>query len=101
MKLYYVFIYRPGPNWLPGKPINEQPLTGHFEYMSRLQAQGKLMIGGGFVDNSGAMGVFLAEDIEQARDIVFADPVVRDKIVTAEVHPWLVTVPGCVGMEAS
>lgn len=67
--------------------------------MGRLQTQGKLLIGGGFMNNSGAMGRFLADDIEHACDIGFADPVVQNKIVTAEVHPWLVTVPGCIGME--
>jgi uncharacterized protein YciI len=99
VELYYVFIYRPGPNWLHGKPINEQPLTGHFEYMSHLQKEGILILGGGFLDNTGAMGIFLSEDIEHAQDIVSADPVVRDKIVTATVHPYLVSVPGCIGVE--
>lgn len=43
----YVFIHRPGPNWLPGKPILDQPLQGHFEYMTRLEADGTLRLGGG------------------------------------------------------
>jgi len=69
--------------------------------MSRLQKEGILILGGGFLDNTGAMGIFLSEEIKHAQDIVSADPVVRDKIVTATVHPYVVTVLGCVGMEAS
>lgn len=94
---YYVFIHRPGPNWLAGKPIAEQPLAGHFQYMNHLQSQRKLVLGGGFLDGSGAMGVLMADDMEQARSLVNGDPAVRDGIVTTEVHPWLVTVPGCAG----
>lgn len=41
---YYVFIHRPDPNWLAGKPIAEQPLAGHFRYMSHLQSRQKLVL---------------------------------------------------------
>lgn len=89
---YYVFLYVPGPNWLPGKPISEQPLAGHFRYMTQLESQRKLVLGGGFLDGSGAMGVLVADSQAEAENLVTHDPAVRERIVTATVHPWYVTV---------
>lgn len=91
---YYVFLHSPGPNWLDGKPITAQPLGGHFEYMDQLEAEKKLILGGGFTDHSGAMGVLRVSRLGEAREIVDNDPAVKDGIVTAEVHPWYVTVAG-------
>jgi len=91
---YYVFLHRPGPNWLTGKPIAEQPLAGHFQYMSQLESEQKLVLGGGFLDGSGAMGVVVANSQTEAESIVANDPAVCEQIVTATVHPWYVTVAG-------
>lgn len=91
---YYVFLHSPGPNWLDGEPITAQPLAGHFEYMSQLEAEKKLVLGGGFTDNSGSMGVLQVSSLSVAQEIVDNDPAVKDSIVTAEVHAWYVTVAG-------
>jgi uncharacterized protein len=91
---YYAFIHSPGPNWLTDQPITKQPLTGHFQYMSRLEAEGKLILGGGFTDGSGAMGVLQVSNLEEACEIIENDPAVKDGIVTAQIHPWYVTVVG-------
>ncbi len=89
---YFVFLYRPGPQWLPGKPITEQPLDGHFRYMTQLEADGILVLGGGFLDDSGAMGVLIAPSQHEAEGLVADDPAVRGQVVTATVHPWFITV---------
>jgi len=91
---YYVFLHRPGPNWLTDKPLTEQPLAGHFQYMAQLESERKLVLGGGFLDSSGAMGVLVANSQAEADSIVANDPAVREQIVTATVHPWYVTVAG-------
>ncbi|MCP5010080.1 MAG: hypothetical protein GY942_08900 [Aestuariibacter sp.] len=93
---YFVFIYKPGPNWLPNKPITAQPLAGHFHYMSQLEAAAQLVVGGGFTDGSGAMGVIHMPNLAQAEALIANDPVVKDEIVTATVHPWYVTVAGTI-----
>jgi len=89
---YYVFIHSPGPKWLPGQPITKQPLAGHFQYMTRLEAEGKLILGGGFMDDSGAMGVLRVSGLQEAEAIVRNDPAVREGVVSTQVHPWYVTV---------
>ena len=91
---YYVFIHTPGPNWLDGKPITEQPLAGHFQYMTHLESENKLVLGGGFTDGSGAMGVLRALSFAEASEIVQDDPAVKEDVVVAKVHPWYVTVAG-------
>jgi uncharacterized protein YciI len=89
---YFVFIHRPGPHWLPGKPILAQPLEAHFAYMERLEGLGKLVLGGGFLDNAGAMGILECKNLEEAEALCQADPAVRAQIVIVEVHPYFVTV---------
>jgi uncharacterized protein YciI len=91
---YYAFIYTPGTNWLVNQPITKQPLAGHFQYMSRLEAEGKLILGGGFTDGSGAMGVLQVSSLEEACGIIENDPAVKEGIVIAQTHPWYVTVAG-------
>jgi hypothetical protein len=39
--ILYAFIYSPGPQWIPGKPVTEQPLQEHMGYMVELKKQGK------------------------------------------------------------
>jgi len=36
----YLCVYRPGPRWLPGKPLAEQPLREHGRYMLDLYKRG-------------------------------------------------------------
>lgn len=93
---YYVFIHKPGPNWLSGKPITEQRLAGHFQYMTQLETNGKLVLGGGFLDGSGAMGVLIADSQAEAESIARNDPAAREQIVMVTVHPWFVTVGGSI-----
>src|SRR5688572_30368617 len=39
-KTTYLVVYRPGPSWLPGKPVTEQPLKEHGRYMIELYTKG-------------------------------------------------------------
>ncbi len=94
---YFVFIYRPGPAWVKGKTVREQPsLAGHIAHMTKLEENGQLVLGGPFKDDSGAMGVIVFEDLEAAEKAVEDDPMVQTKVVTAEVHAWHPAVTGCV-----
>ena len=91
---YFVFLHRPGPNWLEGKPITEQPLAQTFDYMDALETSGRLVLGGGFLDGAGAMGVLKVGNLGEAQSLIEKDPAVKTGIVLAEVHPWFVTVGG-------
>jgi uncharacterized protein len=87
-KTTYLVVYRPGPGFLAGKPLKEQPLKEHGKYMLKLYTEGTLKIAGGFLDDTGGAMVFEAETEEQAKSVVAADPAVVTKVFVAEVHPW-------------
>ncbi len=93
---YFVFIYTQGEAWIKGKPLNEQRLDGHFAYMMKLQGEKRLIAGGPFKDDSGAMGIFEATNLKEAEEIVNNDPIVKNRLVNAKVHPWLPAVLGCI-----
>ncbi len=93
----FVFLYSPGPKWIAGKSVFEQPLENHQAYMVRLVKDKILMTGGPFTDNSGAMGIIQADNLDHARQVIQLDPAVRDQVVTARVVPWTPAISGCVG----
>ena len=92
----FVFLYSPGPKWIAGKSVFEQPLETHQAYMVRLANDKTLITGGPFTDNSGAMGIIQAENLDHARQVIELDPAVRDQVVTARVMPWQPGVSGCI-----
>ncbi len=87
MKTYAV-IYQPGPGWLPGKPVFEQPLNAHWDYLNTLYHQGLLIEGGPYSDDSGGVVLLRAGDLDEAWEIVDLDPSIVDGVFIAEVHPW-------------
>jgi len=88
MRTTYLVVYRPGPAWLPSKPIAEQPLKEHGRYMLGLYVKGSLKFAGPFSDNAGGAAAFEAADDEEAKAVVSADPAVVSGVFLADVHPW-------------
>jgi uncharacterized protein len=87
----FLVIYRPGPAWLPGKPIAEQPLKEHGRYMLSLYTKGLLKSGGPFTDDKGGAVVLEVADEAQAKDLVANDPAVKSNVFLHEMHPWRLT----------
>jgi hypothetical protein len=52
-KATYLVIYRPGPAWVTGKSVMEQPLQEHGKYMLSLYMKGSMKLAGPFADNAG------------------------------------------------
>jgi uncharacterized protein YciI len=84
----YLIVYSPGPAFLPGKPLSEQPLKEHGRYMMDLHQRGVLRMAGGFGDNSGGAVFFDAASLDDARQIAEADPAVIAKIFVYKVYDW-------------
>jgi uncharacterized protein YciI len=84
----FLVIYRPGPSWLPGKSVSEQPLKEHGQYMLSLYAKGSVKIAGQFTDDAGGAMALEVRDEAEARAIVAADPGVKSGVFIPEVHPW-------------
>lgn len=84
----YLCVYRPGPRWLPGKPLSEQPLREHGRYMLDLYKRGVMRLAGRFADDSGGAMLFAADDDASARALVAADPAVVAETFTYELRQW-------------
>ncbi len=89
MKQTFAVLLKLGKAWLPDKPVMEQPLRAHLDYMHQLQRDGVLMYGGPFLDNSGGLVILQAENQEEAEQMIAKDPAVISNIFQYEVHEWL------------
>jgi uncharacterized protein YciI len=84
----FLVVYRPGPSWVAGKPLAEQPLKEHGRYMIELYGKGVLKMAGPFLDDSGGAMVFEAASETDAKALVAADPAVAGGIMVADLRPW-------------
>jgi uncharacterized protein len=87
-KATYLVIYRPGPAWLVGKSVLEQPLKEHGKYMLDLYIKGSMKLGGPLTDDAGGAVLLAVADESEAKTIVVADPAVKSGIFVYEMHPW-------------
>lgn len=84
----FLVVYRPGPTFKVGKPLKEQDLKAHGQYMLDLYTHGVLLSGGGFADDSGGAWVASAADLTAAQALVEDDPAVRTGVFLYDLHPW-------------
>lgn len=75
-KSTFLVIYKPGPAWMVGKSVAEQPLKEHGRYLISLYATGSLKFAGPFLDDTGGAAAFEAADEAEAKAIVEKDPAV-------------------------
>jgi uncharacterized protein YciI len=87
-KATFLVIYRPGPAWLAGKPVSEQPLKEHGKYMLGLYVKGSMKLAGPLTDNAGGAVVLEVADESEAKAIMTADPAVKSGIFVFEMHRW-------------
>jgi uncharacterized protein YciI len=93
-KATFLVIYRPGPAWLTGKSISEQPLKEHGTYMLSLYVQGIVKLAGPLTDDAGGAVVLEAVNESVAKAIVTEDPAVKYGIFVYEMHPWVLKLGG-------
>jgi uncharacterized protein YciI len=87
-KATYLVLYRPGPAWLTGKSVTEQPLKEHGKYMLCLYIKGSMRLAGPLTDNAGGAVLLEVSDEAEAKAIVANDPAVKSGIFVYEMHPW-------------
>ncbi len=89
----YVVFHKPGPAWIAGKTLFEQPgVREHVEHYRQWLEGGKLEMGGPLLDAGGG-GMMIpvagvAED--EARRFAAEDPAVKGGTLVFEVRPWLI-----------
>jgi uncharacterized protein YciI len=84
----FLVVYRPGPAWLTGKSVMEQPLKEHGKYMLSLYIKGSMRLAGPLTDNAGGAVLLEVSDEAEAKAIVANDPAVKSGIFVYEMHPW-------------
>ena len=87
-KATYLVVYRPGPAWLIGKSVMDQPLKEHGKYMLSLYIKGSMKLAGPLTDNAGGAVLLEVSDEAEAKAIVANDPAVNSGIFLYEMHPW-------------
>ena len=82
----YLAMYRPGPAWLEGKSVFEQPLKEH-GYMLNLYIKGSMKLAGPLTDNAGGAVLLVVGQESEAKAIVAEDPAVKSGIFCMKCIP--------------
>lgn len=89
----FVVFHVPGPNWLPGKTLFDQPgVREHVAHYRRLLDAGKLALGGPHLDAKGGGMMIASAGVTEAelRSFATEDPAVVSGVLAFEVRPWLI-----------
>lgn len=84
----FLFIYRPGPAWVAGRPMAQQDLRAHAAYHSQLVRDGRSVAGGGFVGLEGGMAIVRAADLAEAQLMLDRDPAIMNGVFAADIRHW-------------
>jgi uncharacterized protein len=85
----FALLYRPGPRWVRGEPLDRQPLAAHRAYLEGLARVGRVAVAGPFLDVAAGLAVLRVVDQEAAAAVLADDPAVRDGVLVGEVRRWL------------
>jgi uncharacterized protein YciI len=90
---HFVVIHKPGPAWEPNKsPFEQTGIQGHVDHYRTLRNEGKLLLGGPFMDKSGG-GMMISEagvSEKEVSEFAAADPLVKSGVLTFEIRPWMI-----------
>lgn len=65
-----------------------EAIEHHYAFLDRLRLKEKLEIAGPFTDKSGGAYIIKAENLEEALNIAFQDPVYTTQSSTIKVYEW-------------
>lgn len=91
MKNTFVILWGPGPAWISGKAVREQPYwEQHATFMDPLFENGMVVLGGPFADTTGSLVIVEAENEQEVADVFANDPfVLHDIFVRRLLKQWL------------
>lgn len=69
---------------------NKEVLPRHVSYLDQLDQQGKVFRRGPFADGSGGLVVYIADSMEEAKEMAENDPHVVEKVRRLELKEWKV-----------
>jgi uncharacterized protein YciI len=91
--LSFIYVLRPKrPSLIDDASLEEESrLREHFEYLQRSLEEGKLILAGPCLDGEFGVVVFRAATEDAAVEFMRGDPAVRHGLMTAELHPFRVS----------
>jgi uncharacterized protein YciI len=91
MKSYIMVILKTGSNKTTDKAVLDSCFAGHMKNISRLVADGKMVIAGPFGKNDKTYrGIFVlnVKTFDEANLLLQTDPTIKEKILEAELYNW-------------
>jgi len=91
MKPYILVILKTGTNPIDRKETRDSLFKGHITNINRLASLGKLVVAGPLGKNDKSYrGIFIlnVKTIEEANELLATDPVVKEKLLDAELFQW-------------
>jgi len=95
MATFYLVLLRRSPAWTPEQTPEVQRLQeAHMAHIRRLAAEGKLVIAGPFLEQTGkgslaGLYIFRSPSLDAAKELASTDPMVRSGRLVPEIYPWL------------
>jgi uncharacterized protein YciI len=91
MPMFHVVLRQAGPEWLPGRPLEEQSgWHEHAAFMDALVETGSIVLGGPVSDDGRVVHAFEAESEEEVRAAWARDPWSGTHLVVESVEPWTI-----------
>jgi uncharacterized protein YciI len=98
---YTIVLLRRGPASREDKKRNEQLQLEHLQHLMKLQMAGKLVLNGPTLVEHEILGVSIYDaELEDARAMAEADPMVKTEYLIVEAIPWM-DVPNTAGTASS
>jgi uncharacterized protein YciI len=90
MKQYVMAFLKKGTVKITDAARAKELLAGHMKNMDKLATEGKLVIAGPMMDDTGLQGIFIfnVKTIAEAKTLSQTDPAVKAGLFAMEYHPW-------------
>ncbi|HEX5261097.1 MAG TPA: hypothetical protein VFW18_06430 [Gaiellales bacterium] len=95
MPMYLVTERRAGPEWDPGRPMEEQSLwDAHATFMDSLVDQGFIVLGGPLADEVRVVHAVASSSEDDVRATLGRDPWSGSHLVIESIEPWTIRLDG-------
>ncbi len=90
---HYIYMLRPAREGLVDQttPAEEAVLEAHFAYLQAALRDGRLLLAGPCTDGAFGIVVLRTGSYDAAEEFMRSDPAVRGALMTAELHPFRVS----------
>jgi uncharacterized protein YciI len=93
--MFHVVLSRTGPEWEPGKPLEEQSgWDAHAAFMDDLVDRGFIVLGGPLEDEVRTVHAVEAESPEAIREVLARDPWSESHLLVEAIDEWTIRLDG-------